>query len=115
MINRAIIIQVDAYSKLNTSVDRHDFMSSPVTADTWYQPWYNSITIPAGILHAPVYRRDFPNAVNFGSLGCMGAHATAHGGDDQGIQVFASVSGQTWMYDQSASGFGKMRDCGANQ
>jgi len=107
--------QVTDYSILDDPVARTNFLLSPAVTSAWYQPWYNSMTIPAGILQPPLFRADFPAAVNYGSIGFTGAHEIAHGFDDRAIQFYANGALQTWLDQQSAAGFRQMADCLVNQ
>ena len=56
------------------------------TVDAYYNPTDNSILIPAGILDGVLYQSDWPNYMNYGSLGMLAGHEITHGFDDQGSQ-----------------------------
>lgn len=129
------------WQTLKLDNNRYEFLMSPAIVNAWYQPERNSITFPAGILNAPFYRYDFPQAVNYGALGVgkrrspcahellmthfagnskssyfsvMG-HELSHGFDDQGIQYDANGTLHTWMTPTAEAGFNAMAQCVVNE
>jgi membrane metallo-endopeptidase-like protein 1 len=92
-------------------VRRETWIMPPAIVNAWYQPDFNSITFPSGILRPPFFRHDFPTAVNYGALGTVIGHEMTHGFDDQGVQFDATGYLQTWMTLHSRIGFKRMVDC----
>ncbi|EPB80385.1 hypothetical protein ANCCEY_00482 [Ancylostoma ceylanicum] len=93
------------------SPDREDFSAPLGSANAWYQPQLNSITLPASILHSPFYHPDLPTAVNFGAMGMIVGHELTHGFDDMGVQWDGLGVLDGWMDYPSEVGFRQMADC----
>jgi predicted metalloendopeptidase len=91
--------------KQTTDVRRENFQSSPATQNAWYQPWLNSLTIPAGEIQIPFYATNYPSAVNFGGLGAIAGHELTHGFDDDGVQFGPDGLLDYWITPESASYF----------
>lgn len=52
--------------------------------NAYYSPTFNSLNIPLGILHYPMYQTARLAALNFGSLGAIVGHEMTHGFDNSG-------------------------------
>lgn len=91
---------------------------SPAIQNAWYQPWLNSLTIPAGEIQSPFFHIDYPAAVNFGGLGAVAGHELTHGFDDDGVQ-FGPDGGlypDGWMSKESSDYFHvNISECVINQ
>jgi predicted metalloendopeptidase len=107
--------QLQGFQLLYKSVNRADFSGSPAIVNAWYQPQYNSITFPAGILNPPFFEADFPAAVNYGGMGVVMGHELTHGFDDQGVQWNQNGTLSTWMDAYSQAGFKQMAQCIINE
>lgn len=80
-----------------------------------FQPEYNSITFPAGVLHQPFFDENWPASLNYGALGTVAGHELVHGFDDEGVQWSGVGELVDWMTEQSAAGFQNMADCVVNE
>lgn len=78
---------------------------SPAIQNAWYQPWLNSLTIPAGEIQIPFYDIDYPSAVNFGGLGAVAGHELTHGFDDDGVQFGPNGTLYDWISPESSAYF----------
>lgn len=74
----------DMISKLGKPVDRGEWFMTPQTVNANYNPSFNEIVFPAGILQPPFYYRNGDDAVNYGATGAVIGHEMSHGFDDQG-------------------------------
>ncbi|MFH4981639.1 hypothetical protein AB6A40_008348 [Gnathostoma spinigerum] len=84
---------------------RDDFFDPPTEVNAWYQPSLNSITLPIGVLVEPIYNKDWPAAVKYGSLGMIAGHELTHGFDNRGIQYDGVGRPRPWMDESSHSSF----------
>lgn len=92
-------------------VDRTDFQKTPLTVNAWYEVTYNSVTLPAGILQAPMFALNYPVAINYGNTGVTCAHETSHAFIGDGIQYGANGTLGIWMDAQSQLGLKNMTNC----
>jgi membrane metallo-endopeptidase-like protein 1 len=92
-------------------IDRTVFNGPPSTVNAWYQPEFNSITFPEGILQMPFFNPDWPASLNFGAMGLVSGHELTHGFDDQGVQWNSLGGLNNWLDASSAQGFKQMASC----
>ncbi len=77
-----------AYQKnldqLGKPVDTTKWDMPPQIVNAGYNPVYNKMIFPAGILQPPFFFADADDAVNYGAIGMAIGHEMSHGFDDQG-------------------------------
>jgi putative endopeptidase len=90
-------------NKLGKPVDRAEWGMTPPTVNAYYNPAFNEIVFPAGILQYPFFDQDADDAVNYGGIGAVIGHERTHGFDDQG-RLYAADGNLTnwWTSDDSA-------------
>jgi putative endopeptidase len=71
-------------AKVGKPVDRLEFGMTPPTVNASYNPSYNKMTYPAGILQTPFFDARSAWAVNFGGVGMASGHELTHGFDSTG-------------------------------
>lgn len=104
-----------AFSQLTQPVDRNQWYESPSTVNAWYNPNFNQITFPAGILQYPFFSSLNPTASNYGAMGVVMGHEITHGFDDQGRQFDASGYLRDWWSSTSEAAFETRAACIAEQ
>jgi putative endopeptidase len=82
--------------KLGKPVDRTEWGMTPQTVNAYYNPLFNEIVFPAGILQPPFYDYRADEAVNYGGIGAVIGHEISHGFDDQGSQFDADGNLKNW-------------------
>ena len=75
----------------------------------------NMIIFPAGFLHEPFYNKEFPNYMNFGSLGYVIGHEIFHGFDDMGRQFDHHGNNSNWWQEATSVEFKKKAQCFIDQ
>jgi len=80
-------------AKLNKPVDKEEWGTTPSTVTAYYNPFYNEIVFPAGILQYPYF--DF-QAINYGGIGMVIGHELTHAFDDQGAQFDKDGNVKNW-------------------
>lgn len=95
----------DNLSKLGKPVDRTVWGMTPPTVNAYYNPAFNEIVFPAGILQYPFFDGAADDAVNYGGIGAVIGHEMTHGFDDQGRQYAADGNLQNWWSDQDGKNF----------
>ncbi|AHM59764.1 metalloendopeptidase [Flammeovirgaceae bacterium 311] len=98
--------------KLGKPVDRTEWGMTPQTVNAYYNPLFNEIVFPAGILQPPFYDYRADAAVNYGGIGAVIGHEISHGFDDQGSRFDAEGNLMNWWskedFDQFNSRTGKL-------
>lgn len=75
---------VDMLGKINKPVDKSEWFMPPQMVNAYYNPLYNEIVFPAGILQPPFFFAEADDAVNYGAIGMVIGHEMTHGFDDKG-------------------------------
>ena len=88
--------RVRNWSKLGKPIDRTEWGMTPPTVNAYYNPSWNEIVFPAGILQPPFYDPAADDAVNYGAMGAVIGHEMTHGFDDQGRQFDAKGNLRDW-------------------
>jgi putative endopeptidase len=90
-------------NKLGKPVDKTEWGMTPPTVNAYYNPAFNEIVFPAGILQYPFFDADADDAVNYGGIGAVIGHEMTHGFDDQGrlYDVDGNLN-NWWTSDDSA-------------
>lgn len=83
-------------NKLGKPVDKGEWEMTPQTVNAYYNPPFNEIVFPAGILQPPFYNYKVDEAVNYGGIGAVIGHEISHGFDDQGSQFDAEGNLKNW-------------------
>lgn len=92
-------------SKLGQPVDKTEWQMTPPTVNAYYNPAFNEIVFPAGILQYPFFDMNADDAVNYGGIGAVIGHEMTHGFDDQGRQYDADGNLKDWWTPEDAKLF----------
>lgn len=83
-------------NKLGKPVDRTEWHMTPPTDNAYYNPTYNEIVFPAGILLFPMFDVNADDALNYGGIGVVIGHEMTHGFDDEGAQYDKEGNLKNW-------------------
>ncbi len=83
-------------AKLNKPVDRTEWGVTPSTVTAYYNPAFNEIVFPAGILQYPYFDFSADDAINYGGIGMVIGHEMTHAFDDQGAQFDKDGNVKNW-------------------
>lgn len=83
-------------AKLNKPVDKAEWGTTPSTVTAYYNPFYNEIVFPAGILQYPYFDFEADDAINYGGIGMVIGHEITHAFDDQGAQFDKDGNVTNW-------------------
>jgi putative endopeptidase len=83
-------------AKLNKSVDRSEWSTTPSTVTAYYNPNANEIVFPAAILQPPYFDNNADDASNYGGIGMVIGHEITHSFDDQGAQFDKEGNVKNW-------------------
>ena len=92
----ALFEEARNWAKLGKPVDKTEWGMTPPTVNAYYNPTWNEIVFPAGILQPPFYDPKADDAVNYGAMGAVIGHEMTHGFDDQGRQYDAQGNLRDW-------------------
>lgn len=107
--------QARQVAKIGKPVDKDEWLMSPPTVNAYYNPPFNEIVFPAGILQPPFFNRDATVPVNFGAMGMVVGHEITHGFDDEGRQYDAEGNLRDWWTPESDKAFRERVACVKNQ
>jgi putative endopeptidase len=86
----------DMIGKQGKAVDKTEWGMTPPTINAYYNPSYNEIVFPAGILQFPFFDPNADDAINYGGIGMVIGHEMTHGFDDQGAQYDKEGNLKNW-------------------
>ena len=98
-------------SKIAKPVDPDEWRMNVQAVNAYYNPLQNETVFPAGILQPPFFHKDFPAAMNYGSIGAVMGHELSHGFDDQGRKFDPSGEMRAWWEPQASERFQEQAQC----
>ena len=97
-------------NKLGKPTDKSEWGMTPPTVNAYYDPSFNEIVFPAGILQPPFYFQHGDDAVNYGAIGAVIGHEMTHGFDDQGSQYDKDGNLKNWWTREDRARFNAHAD-----
>ncbi len=92
-------------NKLGKPPDKNEWGISAPTVDAYYNPNFNEIVFPAGILQPPFFDPQADDAANYGAIGSVIGHELTHGFDDQGHQFDADGNLKSWWTESDEKNY----------
>jgi putative endopeptidase len=86
----------DNYQHYGKPINRSEWDMTPPTVNAYYNPLFNEMVFPAGILQPPFFDPQADDAVNYGATGMVIGHEITHGFDDEGRQYDAQGNLRDW-------------------
>ena len=96
---------------LGKPVDEKEWGMTPPTVNAYYNPSFNDINFPAGILQPPFFDFTIDPAVNFGGIGVVIGHEMTHGFDDEGSKYDGRGNLREWQTPEDRKAFTERTDC----
>ena len=103
------------WAKVGKPVDRSEWGMTPDMVNAYYNPIWNEIVFPAGILQPPFYDPKADDAVNYGAMGAVIGHEMTHGFDDQGRRFDAHGNLRDWWTPADAEKYTAQAQLVVNQ
>jgi putative endopeptidase len=97
--------QKETLGKVGKPVDKTEWGMTPPTVNAYYNPTFNEIVFPAGILQFPFFDANADDAINYGGIGMVIGHEMTHGFDDQGSQYDEKGNMVNWWGKADAEKF----------
>jgi len=95
----------DNIAKQGKPVDKSEWGMTPPTINAYYNPVFNEIVFPAGILQFPFFDPKADDAINYGGIGMVIGHEMTHGFDDQGAQYDKDGNLKNWWAEADNAKF----------
>ena len=92
-------------AKVGKRVDKTEWGMTPPTINAYYNPTFNEVVFPAGILQHPLFDLGADDAINYGGIGMVIGHEMTHGFDDQGAQYDKDGNLKNWWSPQDNEKF----------
>ena len=92
-------------AKVGKPVDRTEWGMTPPTINAYYNPTFNEIVFPAGILQFPFFDDAADDAINYGGIGMVIGHEMTHGFDDEGAQYDKDGNLKNWWSKEDSMRF----------
>jgi len=92
-------------AKLGKPVDRTEWGMTPPTINAYYNPTFNEIVFPAGILQSPFFDLSADDAVNYGGIAMAIGHEMTHAFDDEGSQYDKDGNLKNWWSKEDSTRF----------
>ena len=96
---------VEMINKIGKPVDKTEWGMTPPTVNAYYNPSYNEIVFPAGIMQPPFFNAKSDDAANYGVMGAVIGHELTHGFDDQGAKYDAAGNLNDWWTPEDMKNF----------
>ena len=103
------------FNKLDKPVDEKEWAMTPPTVNAYYDPSFNDINFPAGILQPPFFDFKTDPALNYGGIGMVIGHEMTHGFDDEGSQFDGHGNLRDWWTPADHKAFAAKTECVANE
>jgi putative endopeptidase len=103
------------FGKLGKPPDEKEWGMTPPTVNAYYNPPFNDINFPAGILQPPFFDFKIDPAVNFGGIGVVIGHEMTHGFDDEGSKYDGNGNLREWQTPEDRKAFTERTECVAKE
>ncbi len=90
---------------LKETVNKDRWAGDLITVNAYYNPIYNSITVPAGSLQTPFYSEENSLEENLAGIGFFIAHEITHSFDDGGAKYDENGNAANWWTDEDYAAF----------
>lgn len=102
-------------SHVGKAPDKKQWQMTPPTINAYYNPPYNEIVFPAGILQPPFFDMNADDAANYGAIGAVIGHEMGHGFDDQGSKFDVQGNLKNWWTPEDRRKFEDRAGCIVDQ
>lgn len=97
--------QREEFAKVGKPIDKSEWGMPPQQVNAYYNPLWNEIVFPAGILQPPFFDQNADDALNYGSIGAVIGHELLHGFDDSGSRFDSEGQLRMWWTEQDRKEF----------
>ncbi|KAI9014473.1 hypothetical protein CLU79DRAFT_766920 [Phycomyces nitens] len=83
--------------------------------NAYYNPSFNEIVFPAGILQSPFFNGAYPDYLNYGGIGVVVGHELSHGFDNMGRHYDPDGRLVEWWSNETSAAFDEKTKCFVDQ
>jgi len=91
--------------KFGQPIDKTEWGMPAHIVNAYYNPTWNEIVFPAGIMQPPFFDPNAEDAVNYARMGAVIGHEMIHGFDDQGAQFDSEGTFKNWWTEDDKAKF----------
>lgn len=102
-----VFFQSDYFNLLDQPVDHSRWGLAGHIVNAYYDPQFNEIVFPAGILQAPLYTPHQSLSANYGGIGTIIAHEISHAFDNTGARYAADGTLTNWWTPRDLDRFNR--------
>ncbi|KAI8968002.1 hypothetical protein BDF20DRAFT_828571 [Mycotypha africana] len=105
----------EEWRQVGKKPDRSKWLMNPQEVNAYYNPSFNEIVFPAGILQNPFFGSNYPDYLNYGGIGVVVGHELTHGFDNMGRHFDAKGRLVQWWTNETAAQFDEKAECFVKQ
>ncbi|KAB2813734.1 M13 family metallopeptidase [Phaeocystidibacter luteus] len=105
LANLSAYITADNFAKMDQPVDKSEWFMGAHIVNAYYNPNFNEVVFPAGILQPPFFMPEADDAINYGAIGGVIGHEFTHGFDDQGAKYDKDGNLESWWTSEDSARF----------
>ncbi|KAI9313491.1 hypothetical protein BX666DRAFT_1977013 [Dichotomocladium elegans] len=103
------------WRQVGTTPDRTRWLMNPQEVNAYFNPPFNEIVFPAGILQSPFFSNDVPDYLNYGGIGVVVGHELTHGYDNMGRLYDGRGRLIDWWTNETSKAFNDKAQCFVDQ
>jgi predicted metalloendopeptidase len=104
------VANAEALGEVDQPVDRTEWLIPAFEVNAYYNPSFNEIVFPAGILQPPFFDPNADLALNYGGIGAIIGHEITHGFDVGGSQYDGYGNLEQWWTEEDFAAFQALND-----
>ncbi|KAI8875509.1 zincin, partial [Backusella circina FSU 941] len=101
----------DQWREIDKIPDRRKWFMNPQEVNAYYNPSFNEIVFPAGILQSPFFGNNAPDYLNYGGIGAVVGHELTHGFDNMGKHFDGEGRLIQWWTEETSKAFDAKAKC----
>ncbi|CEG63215.1 hypothetical protein RMATCC62417_00395 [Rhizopus microsporus] len=101
----------EEWSQVGKTPEKKKWLMNPQEVNAYYNPSFNEIVFPAGILQNPFFGSNYPDYLNYGGIGAVVGHELTHGFDNNGRQFDADGKLVEWWTNETSTQFDEKAEC----
>ncbi|KAI8379641.1 uncharacterized protein BYT42DRAFT_496200 [Radiomyces spectabilis] len=106
---------VEQWRQVGKPPNKSKWLMNPQEVNAYYNPVFNEIVFPAGILQNPFFGNEYPDYLNYGGIGVVVGHELTHGFDNSGRHYDAEGRLVQWWTNETSKSFDEKAQCFVDQ